>query len=91
MARLARHIPYLLPKMSPQNTAKVFRLFFIHNVAMTLLILLTQQTGALSITSQIFWIIAWAYWIVGVVLIYVYAKSLGESKLIRQAGTSSNE
>jgi hypothetical protein len=89
------------PRMNEQNTIKVFRLLFIHNLAMTFLLVLdiTLYTpeafwGMLSgwiIFRNILGIASWAYWVVGVVLIFIYSRRLGNPKPLTQATSVLNE
>jgi hypothetical protein len=83
------------PRLNKQNTIKVFRLLFLHNLAMTILVVLgisLESPYALwSIDSG--WIIfrniigfaSWIYWVVGVVLIFLYARHLDSPKPLTRA------
>jgi hypothetical protein len=71
------------PNMNKQSTIKVFQLLFVHNLAMTFLMVLDitlygPETfwGILRgwiIFGNILGMASWVYWVVGVVLIFIYS------------------
>jgi hypothetical protein len=88
------------PRMDEQNTLKLFRLLFIHNLVMTFLLVLDITLY----TPEMFWgmlrgwivfknilgIASWVYWVVGVVLIFIYSRRLCNPKSLACASSSEN-